>query len=93
MRNIIPIIIVAATVFVGCKSPTQANKTTAVGTTSAAAVTNTVASTNAAVATPVPAPVPVGPNTPAETLAENNTLGNLAAVFIGILTIAAVRRP
>jgi hypothetical protein len=88
MRNIIPIIFVAATVLAGCCSTAPVNKTTAPGT-------NTVASANAMVATPAPAvvapPVPAGPNTPAETLSENLRLGNLGAAFIVILTILAAR--
>ena len=45
--------------------------------------------------TPMPWPpprVPIAPNTPAQTLAETDKLGNLAAAFITILTVAAVRR-
>jgi hypothetical protein len=86
MRNIIPIIFVAATLLAGCCSPAPANKTTTAGT-NAAVNTNTVASSSAVAATPV------GPNTPAETLSENVRLGNLGATFIVILTIMAVRRP
>jgi len=81
MRNIIPIIFVAATLIVGCKSATMST------TTSTTAATNSVAGTNAA-ATP-PAPVP---NTPAQTLAENRMLGDIAGVFLVLLTAAAVKR-
>jgi hypothetical protein len=80
MRNIIPVIFVAATLLVGCKTSTQASKSAA-------------ASASAAAATPAPAPVPVGPNTPEQTLAENNKLGNLAGAFLGVLYIAALKRP
>jgi hypothetical protein len=83
MRNIIPIIFVAATLIVGCKSATMST------TTSTTAGTNSVASTNAAAATP---PAPVGPNTPAQTLAEDKMLGNLAGIFLVLLTVAAVKR-
>jgi hypothetical protein len=126
MRNIIPIMLVAATVLVGCHSPMQANKTTTVAAAPAgasatankntigdvnAAVTvnpaatansvvgtnavvsnNSAPSTNALAATPVQAPATVGPNTPAQTLAENVRLGDLAAAFIIILTILALWR-
>ena len=47
MRNIIPILFVAATLLAGCRSPARVDKTTTVGT-------NTVAGTNAVVATPAP---------------------------------------
>lgn len=81
MRNIIPIIFVAATLLVGCKSATMS-------TTATTTATNSVAGTNAA-ATP---PAPVGPNTPAQTTAENIRFGELAGAFIVLLTVAAVKR-
>jgi hypothetical protein len=80
MRKIIPIIFVAATLLVGCKSATMSTTT---------AATNSVAGTNAAAATP---PAPVGPNTPAQTLSEDKMLGDFAGVFFVILTFAAVKR-
>jgi hypothetical protein len=45
--------------------------------------------TNAVAATP---PAPVGPNAPAETASENLRLGDLAGVFLVLLTILAVKR-
>jgi hypothetical protein len=81
MRKVIPIIFVAATLLVGCKSATMS-------TTSTAAGTNAVAGT-AAAATP---PAPVGPNTPEQTLAENKMFGDLAGIFLALLTFAAVKR-
>jgi len=86
MRNIIPIIIVAAAMVVGCQTSKQAGKTTAAGATTS---TNGVAGASAAAA----APVPAGPNTPDQTLAENKKLGNLAGAFLGILYVAALKRP
>ena len=100
MRNIIPIIFVAATLLAGCRSPARVNKTTTLGS-------NTVASTNAVVATPAPVgpdtvasasavidpPAPVGPNTQAKALSENVMLGNLGGAFIVILAILAALRP
>jgi hypothetical protein len=83
MRNIIPIIFVAATLLVGCKSATMST------TTKTTAATNSVAGTNAAAAAP---PAPAGPNTPAQTLAEGRMLGDLAGVFLALLTFAAVKR-
>lgn len=83
MRKIIPIIFIAATLLVGCKSPTMKTTTTSTATTNAVAGTNTVA------ATP---PAPVGPNTPAETTSENLRLGELAGVFLVLLTVLAVKR-
>jgi len=80
MRNIIPIIFVGATLLVGCQTSKQASKPAA-------------ATTNAVAATPAPTPVPAGPNTPDQTLAENNRLGNLAGAFLGVLYIAALKRP
>jgi hypothetical protein len=104
MRNIIPIIFVASTLLVGCQSSKPASKPAAAGATSAAASTNTVANTNATVSTnavaaaaataaTAAAPAPVGPNTPDQTLAENNRLGNLAGIFLGVLFVAAIKRP
>jgi hypothetical protein len=97
MRNIIPIIFVTAILLVGCQSSRQAAKTTPVAATTAGTKTtanaNTIAGTNVVVATPAPAPAPVGPNTPDQTLAENNKLGNLAGAFLVVLSVAAVRRP
>jgi hypothetical protein len=78
MRNNIAIIFVAATLLVGCKSPTMT-------TTS-----SSTASTNAAAATAPPAPP--APNTPAQTTAENATLGNLAGIFLVVLGFMAVKR-
>ncbi len=80
MRNIIPVIFVAATLLVGCQTSKQANKTAAAAPITAAAA-------------PAPTPVPAGPNTPEQTLAENNKLGNLAGTFLGVLYIAALKRP
>jgi hypothetical protein len=81
MRKIIPVIFVAATLIVGCKSATMSTTTTA--------ATSAAAGTNSAAATP---PVPVGPNTPEQTLAENKLCGDLAGIFLVILTVAAVKR-
>jgi hypothetical protein len=38
------------------------------------------------------APVPAGPNTPDQTMKENHLLGDLAGIFIVLLTVAAVKR-
>jgi hypothetical protein len=81
MRKIIPVIFVAATLFVGCKSATMSTTTTA--------ATSAATSTNGVAATP---PAPVGPNTPAQTLAEDKMFGDLAGIFLVILTVAAVKR-
>ena len=150
MRNLIPIIFVAATLLAGCRSPATVHKTTtadtqtvpgtnivananapassnsvaivkAVETAKTAptakivAITNTMASlkivasshtiesnnilviikTNvidnpgAVVATPAPA----DSITPAQPLSENDWPGDLAAAFIVVLAILAVRRP
>ena len=102
MRNIIPIIFVAATVLVGCQSPKSASKPTTPGTATTMVITNTVFSTNivfstntvASSKTVVVAPITVGPNTPEETASENLKFGKFAAVFIFCLTILALaRRP
>jgi hypothetical protein len=84
MRNIIPVMLLALTVLVGCQSP----KTTVGGSTNAMTVTNTVVVTNTIAATPSV----VGPNTPAQTTSENLVLGNLAAIFIVFLVILALKR-
>jgi len=95
MRNIVPAIFVAAALLVGCQTSKQADKPATAGAAggTASTSTNAVASTSAAAATPAPAPAPVGPNTPEQTLAENNRLGNLAGVFLAVLFVAAIKRP
>jgi len=87
MRKIIPIIFVAVTLIVGCKSATMSTKTgTSTASTEPAASTT---DTNAVAATP---PAPAGPNTPEQTASENLRLGEFAGVFIVLLTIMAVKR-
>jgi hypothetical protein len=80
MRNIIPIIFVAATVLVGCHSPSMVQTKTA----APAAPTPTVATPPAAAAPAATAP----PNT----LSESVRLGDLGAAFIIILTLLALSR-
>jgi uncharacterized protein YcfL len=74
MRNNIAIIFVAATLLVGCKSPTLTTTTS-----------SSTASTNAAAATPSPVP-------PAQTTSGDAKLGNLAGVFLVLLSFFAVKR-
>jgi len=105
MRKIIPIIFVTSTLLVGCQSSKPVTKPAVAGAVSAAVSTNAVASTSttvstnavaaiaAATAASASAPTPVGSNTPEQTLAENNMLGNLAGTFLAILFVAAIKRP
>jgi len=93
MRKFIPIMFVAATMLVGCRSTPPSNKTTTASTKSMvnpSANTNAVASTNAVAATPAP---PAGPNTPADTLSENVQLGDFGAACLVGLSIVALGRP
>jgi PBP1b-binding outer membrane lipoprotein LpoB len=93
MRNIIAIIsiiFVAATLLVGCKSATM-KTTTAIATVPT--TTNAAATTNAATVTAAAAPaVSASPNTPVDTTAENVKLGEIAGIFLVVLSVLAVKR-
>lgn len=90
MRKIIPIIFVAVTLIVGCKSATMSTKTgTSTASTASTEPAASTTDTNAVAATP---PAPAGPNTPEQTASENLRLGEFAGVFIVLLTIMAVKR-
>jgi len=77
MRKIIPLVFIVTALLVGCKSTTMSTTSSAGGTNSVAAAA---------------APVPAGPNTPDQTMKENHLLGDLAGIFIVLLTVAAVKR-
>ena len=84
MRKIIPLVFIVTALLVGCKSTTMSTTSSAGGTKSVAGGTNSVAA--------AAAPVPAGPNTPDQTMKENHLLGDLAGIFIVLLTVAAVKR-
>jgi hypothetical protein len=83
MRKIIPLVFIVTALLVGCKSTTMSTSS-AGGTNSVAGGTNSMAA--------AAAPVPAGPNTPDQTMKENHLLGDLAGIFIVLLTVAAVKR-
>jgi hypothetical protein len=92
MRKFIPIIFVAATVLVGCHTPTTVHTTTAGSTNATASFsfavgTNAPAGTNAAAAAAVNADAAGHVNSPSETMSENVMLGDLGAAFLVLLPI------
>jgi hypothetical protein len=94
MRKFIPIMFVAAALFVGCKSVTMKTTTSTSASTNAPVSTNSLVSTNA-VAGAVTASNNPTPhvNTPSETLSENAMLGEMGATVIFLmLVVLGLRR-
>jgi hypothetical protein len=86
MRNIFPIMIVTATLLVGCHSLSTVHAPTTSGT-NAVVSTNTPTGTNATVVAGASPPATVHVNTPSETLSENIALGDLGAAFLFLLPV------